>query len=150
MDTKLLRTSIACAMLALGLTQLAGGQAAPDPAAPKEGATKAAPAPVAAKATIGVTIAETQLVATGYRASKLLHQDVYNDKGEKIGKVDDLVLSTDGNLSTAIVNVGGFLGMGKHLVAIPVRQFEHIAPKAVLPKASKDELKALPKFEYTA
>ncbi|MDM0077016.1 PRC-barrel domain-containing protein [Variovorax sp. J2P1-59] len=150
MDTKLLRTSIVCAMLGLGLTQLAGGQAAPDPAAPKEAVIKAAPAPVAAKATIGVTIAETQLVATGYRASKLLHQDVYNEKGEKIGKVDDLVVSTDGNLSTAIVNVGGFLGMGKHLVAIPVRQFTHIAPKAVLPKASKDELKALPKFEYTA
>ena len=150
MDTKLLRTSIACAMLSLGLTQLAGGQAAPDSAAPKAEATKAAPAPVAAKATIGVTIAETQLVATGYRASKLLHQDVYNERGEKIGKVDDLVVSTDGQLSTAIVNVGGFLGVGKHLVAIPVRQFTHIAPKAVLPKASKDELKALPKFEYTA
>ena len=45
MDTKLLRTSIACAMLGLGLTQLAGGQAAPDPAAPKEAATRAAPAP---------------------------------------------------------------------------------------------------------
>jgi sporulation protein YlmC with PRC-barrel domain len=137
-------------MLGLGLTQLAGGQAAPDPAVPKEEAAKAAPAPVAAKATIGVTIAETQLVATGYRASKLLHQDVYNDKGEKIGKVDDLVISTDGTLSSAVVNVGGFLGVGKHLVAIPVRQFAHIAPKAVLPKASKEELKALPKFEYTA
>ena len=150
MDRKLLRTSIACAMLGLGLTQIAGGQAAPGPAAPNEAASKAAPPPVAGKATIGVTVAETQLVATGYRASRLLHQDVYNDKGEKVGKVDDLVISTDGKLSTAIVNVGGFLGVGKHLVAIPVREFAHIAPKAVLPKASKDELKALPKFEYTA
>jgi sporulation protein YlmC with PRC-barrel domain len=150
MDTKLLRTRVACAMLGFGLTQIAGGQTAPAPAAPKEAPTKAAPAPVAAKATIGVTIAETQLVATGYRASKLLQQDVYNDMGEKVGTVDDLVISTDGNLSTAIVNVGGFLGIGKHLVAIPVRQFTHIAPKAVLPKASKSELKALPKFEYTA
>ncbi|SFN22347.1 PRC-barrel domain-containing protein [Variovorax sp. OV329] len=149
MDRKLLRTSIACAMLGLGLTQIAGGQAAPEPA-PNEAASKAAPPPVAGKATIGVTVAETQLVATGYRASRLLHQDVYNDKGEKVGKVDDLVISTDGKLSTAIVNVGGFLGVGKHLVAIPVREFAHIAPKAVLPKASKDELKALPKFEYTA
>lgn len=150
MDTTLLRTRIACALLALCLTPLAVGQTAPEAAAPKAGAVKAAPVPVAAKATIGVTIAETQLVTTGYRASKLLDQDVYNEKGEKIGKVDDLVISTDGNVSTAIVNVGGFLGLGKHLVAIPVRQFEHIAPKAVLPKASKDELKALPKFEYTA
>jgi hypothetical protein len=48
------------------------------------------------------------------------------------------------------VNVGGFLGIGKHLVAIPVRQFTHIAPKAVLPNATKEALKALPKFEYAA
>jgi len=128
---------IACTVLGLILTDVAQGQAA-----------SATVEPVAGRATLGVTVAETQLIATGYRASKLLHQDVYNDKGEKIGKVDDLVLSTDGTLSTAVVNVGGFLGMGKHLVAIPVRQFAHIAPKAVLPNASKEQLKALPKFEY--
>ena len=129
--------SIACATLALLAADLARGQAASAPAVP-----------VAAKAVIGVTVAETQLLATGYRATKLLKQDVYNDKGEKIGTVDDLVLSPDGTLSTAIVNVGGFLGLGKHLVAIPVKQFAHVAPKAVLPKASKAELKALPKFDY--
>jgi sporulation protein YlmC with PRC-barrel domain len=130
---------------------LARGQAASAPPAPAKRASAAAPAlalPVAAKAVIGVMVAETQLIATGYRATKLLKQDVYNDKGEKIGTVDDLVVSPDGTLSTAIVNVGGFLGLGKHLVAIPVKQFTHIASKAVLPKASKVELKALPKFEY--
>ena len=146
-----LHTRIACAALALCAADLARGQAASAPAASAKGASAAAsgPAvPVAARAVIGVTIAETQLLATGYRASKLLHQDVYNDKGEKIGKVDDLVLSPDGTLSTAVVNVGGFLGLGKHLVAIPVRQFAHVAPKAVLPNASKDQLRSLPKFEY--
>lgn len=138
MNSKIaLHASIACASVALLATGLARGQAASAPVVP-----------VAAKAVIGVTVAETQLLATGYRATKLLKQDVYNDKGEKIGTVDDLVLSADGTLSTAIVNVGGFLGIGKHLVAIPVKQFAHIAPKAVLPKASKAELKALPKFEY--
>lgn len=138
MNPKLvIHARIACASLALLAADLARGQAASEPAAP-----------VAAKAVIGVTVAETQLLATGYRATKLLKQDVFNDKGEKIGAVDDLVLSTDGTLSTVIVNVGGFLGVGKHLVAIPVKQFERVAPKAVLPKASKAELKALPKFEY--
>ena len=116
-------------------------------------AASAAPAPrppIAGRAVLGVTIAETELIATGYRASKLLHQDVYNDKNEKIGKVDDLIVSTDGTLSVAVVNVGGFLGIAKRLVAVPVRQFAHIAPKAVLPNASKDQLKALPPFEYIA
>jgi len=109
-----------------------------------------APPPIAGRAILGVTVAETALVATGYRASKLLHQDVYNDKNEKIGKVDDLIASTDGTLSIAVINVGGFLGLAKRLVAVPVRQFAHIGPKAVLPNATKDQLKALPPFEYVA
>jgi hypothetical protein len=43
-------------------------------------------APVAGKATIGITVAEAELIATGWRASKLLGASVQNDKGEKIGR----------------------------------------------------------------
>jgi sporulation protein YlmC with PRC-barrel domain len=140
MNSKL-RKGIACALFGLAVADLAHGQAASAPEAPA--------APIAGRTVLGVTVAETGLIATGHRVSKLLHVDVYNDKGDKIGKVDDLVVSTDGTLSTAVVNVGGFLGVGKHLVAIPVRQFTQIAPRAVLPNASKEQLKGLPKFEYT-
>jgi sporulation protein YlmC with PRC-barrel domain len=132
------------ALLALGVADAAFGQAS----APASGAS--APRPVAGRMVLGITVAETELVATGYRASKLLHTDVYNDKNEKIGKVDDLIISTDGTLSIAVLNVGGFLGLAKHLVVVPVRNFKQFAPKAILPNASKDQLKALPAFEYTA
>lgn len=106
------------------------------------------PAPVAGQAILGVTVAEQRLIATGFRATKLLKREVYNDRGEKIGKIDDLVIAPDGTLSIAVINVGGFLGLGDHRVAVPVRQFTHLSPKAILPNASKDQLKALPKFEY--
>jgi sporulation protein YlmC with PRC-barrel domain len=140
----LLGACIACALGGLYAADTAYGQANPAPAA----SAPAVRVPVAGRAVLGVTIEERQLLATGFRASKLLKQDVYNEKGEKIGKVDDLVVAPDGTLSMAVVNVSGFLGVPKHLVAIPVRQFTHIAPKAVLPNASKEALKALPKFEY--
>jgi hypothetical protein len=42
----------------------------------------------------------------------------------------------------------GFLGVGAHDVAIPVSAFKPQAGKIVLPGATKDALKATPKFEY--
>jgi sporulation protein YlmC with PRC-barrel domain len=105
-------------------------------------------APIAGKATLGVTVTEAQLVATGWRASKMIHTDVYNEKNEKIGRVDDLIVAPNGSLSAAIIDVGGFLGMAAHRVAIPIQQFKQMAPKAILVGANKDALKKLPEFEY--
>ena len=142
MNKNLQRRGLVGALLAIGVADQTFGQAS----APAPGASSR---PVAGRMVLGVTVAETELVATGYRASKLLHKEVYNDKNEGIGKIDDLVISTDGTLSIAVLNVGGFLGMAKHLVVVPVRNFKQMAPKAILPNASKDQLKPLPAFEYT-
>jgi sporulation protein YlmC with PRC-barrel domain len=98
---------------------------------------------------LGITIEQKAIIAPGYRASKLVKADVYNDKGEKIGKIGDLVVAPDGTLSVAVVDVSGFLGMKKHHVAIPVKQFSEVSPKrVVLPGATKDALKQLPEFTY--
>ena len=107
-------------------------------------------APVAGIVPLGVAVVETETVATGWRASKLMHADVYNDSNQKIGKIDDFIVSPDGKLSVAVVDVGGFLGLGAHRVAIPVEQFGKVAPKVVLKGATKEALKALPEFKYAA
>ena len=104
--------------------------------------------PVAGSVVLGVTIEESKAVALGYRASKLLGATVYNDKNEKIGKVGDLIVKPDDKLSFAIIDVGGFLGLGRHHVAIPVSQFTSIKPKIVLPGATKETLKQLPQFQF--
>ena len=75
-------------------------------------------------------------------------QTVYNDKNEKVGKVDDIIIAPDKAVSYAIVGAGGFLGVGKHDVAIPVNQFKAMDGKLVLAGASKGALKAMPEFEY--
>ncbi|MGZ5064091.1 MAG: PRC-barrel domain-containing protein [Usitatibacter sp.] len=103
-------------------------------------------APVAGVIPLGVTRIEADLVAPGLRATKLLKQKVYNEQNQKIGEIDDLVVAPDGTLSVAVVEVGGFLGIGKHHVAIPLKQFTTIHPKVVLPGASKEALKKLPEF----
>ena len=107
-------------------------------------------AAVAGLVPLGVAVVETEAVATGWRASKLMHADVYNDSNQKIGKIDDFIVSPDGKLSVAVVDVGGFLGLAAHRVAIPVEQFGKVAPKIVLKGATKEALKALPEFKYAA
>ena len=104
--------------------------------------------PVAGRVTLGVSATEVEAVALGYRASKLIGANVYNEQDEKIGKVGDFIVTPDGRLSLAIIDVGGFLGIRKHSVAIPVQQFTRVKPKIVLPGATKEALKQLPEFEF--
>jgi sporulation protein YlmC with PRC-barrel domain len=106
------------------------------------------PPPVAGSQVVGISVAETQAIALGYRASKLIGAAVYNDEDKKVGKIGDLIVKPDGTLSFAIVDVGGFLGMGRHHVAIPVNQFSSVKPKIVLPGATKEALKELPEFRF--
>jgi len=94
------------------------------------------------------TTAETGLILYGWRASKLTGQDVYNDANEKIGNIDDFILAKDGTLTFVIVNVGGFLGYGEHKVAVLLQRFSKIAPKPILPGATKEKLRELPRFDY--
>jgi hypothetical protein len=140
MNHKVIAFVLASALPGLALVGEVAAQ--PNPSPP--------PAPVAGKATLGVTVAETELVATGWRVSRLLNTDVRNDHGDKIGKIDDMIVTADGTLSVAVLEVGGFLGMGAHRVAIPVRQLvlSSTDPKVTLPGATKDALKGLPQFTY--
>jgi sporulation protein YlmC with PRC-barrel domain len=111
--------------------------------------SRAIQAQVAGQATVGVTVEELRLVVLGWSAKhKLLGHDVYNDKNEKLGKVDDIIVSPKRTVSHAIIGVGGFLGLGKKDVAIPMDQMHFEGDKLVLPGASKDVVKAMPAFQY--
>jgi sporulation protein YlmC with PRC-barrel domain len=88
-------------------------------------------------------------LASGYRASKLSGADVYNRNKDSIGTLDDLIVSPSGDRGTyAILSVGGFLGMGKHLVAVPFNDLQIENRRVVLPEATKKSLEALPEFRY--
>jgi hypothetical protein len=74
----------------------------------------------------------------------ILGQDVYNEKDERVGSVEDIIVTPDKAISYGIINAGGFLGLTKHNVAIPVSQFKLVDKKLVLPGATKEVLKARP------
>jgi len=106
-------------------------------------------AQVAGSTLLGVTVGELRDVTPGWSAKRqILGQPVYNNMDERIGAVEDIIVTTDKSVSYAIINAGGFLAVAKHNVAIPVSQFRLSGEKLVLPGATKDALKATPAFEY--
>ena len=106
-------------------------------------------AQVAGSTPLGVSVAELQEVVRGWSVKRtVLGQTVYNDKNESVGSVDDIIITPDKAVSYAIIGTGGFLGLAKHDVAIPVSQFKLVDKKLVLPGATKEALKAIPEFQY--
>jgi hypothetical protein len=110
----------------------------------------ASPRPVLSQA-VELVIVDVKSVAKGYRTSKLTGRDVVNDQDQEIGTIDDFIVDKD-KVMFAILEVGGFLGVGGHLVAVPFTslKLDDMGRKIVLPGASKDKLEKLPVFEYAA
>jgi len=101
--------------------------------------------------TLGVSIVESTQVALGWSVKKsILGKVVYTDTGKKIGKVEDLIITKDRQVSYVIIGAGGFVGIGTHNVAIPVAQIEYQGDKLIMPGATRDLVKALPRFDYAS
>lgn len=105
--------------------------------------------PVAGAQPVGVSVDETMVVAKGWSAKKsILGKQIYNDKGEKIGAVEDIIVAPDKTTSFAIIGTGGFVGLDRHDVAVPFSQINLTGSHLVLPNATKEALKAAPAFQY--
>lgn len=112
-------------------------------------ATPQAFAQVAGHAALGVSVTELDAVIKGVSVKKqVLGKPVYNEAKEKVGNVQDLIVTPENAVSFAIVGAGGFVSLGRHDVAIPVNQFQYDQGRIVLPGATKDAIKALPEFKY--
>jgi sporulation protein YlmC with PRC-barrel domain len=109
--------------------------------------------PALPQAGVALVQVDLSVVGQGYRMSKLLGSGVVNDKSEKIGTLDDVISDKDKKqLNFAILQVGGFLGLGGRLVAVPYENLviDDKGQKITLPGASKDALKKLSEFHYTS
>jgi sporulation protein YlmC with PRC-barrel domain len=129
-----LRAAVMAAALtsASAFAQTAVPPASPAPAAPPAAAT---PAPHVTEQTAGQWL-----------ASKLPGVDVYNAGNEKIGDISELIMDRDGKISAVVVSVGGFLGMGKHDVAVPYAEVKWMdaAPARVGTNAAPTPTGAMP------
>jgi hypothetical protein len=91
--------------------------------------------------TVDARIVESTQIAMGWSVKKtLLGKTIYNDAGIKVGNVEDLIISPDKKVTYVIVGAGGFVGIGRHDVAIPITQIQDQSGKLVMPGATKDRI----------
>jgi sporulation protein YlmC with PRC-barrel domain len=107
--------------------------------------------PALPQAGVALVKVDLSVVAKGYRMSKLIGSTVINDKNEKIGTMDD-VIADKKQINFAVLQVGGFLGLGGRLVVVPYDSLviDETGQKITLPGATKDELKKLSEYNYPA
>jgi hypothetical protein len=98
---------------------------------------------------VELLVVDVHAVAEGYRASKLIGSDVVNDQNEKIGTIEDIIIGRD-RVLFAVLQVGGFLHIGGHMVAVPYQSLvlDETGSKIKLPGATQEALKKLPEFKY--
>ena len=61
-----------------------------------------------------------------WRASKLIGVNVYNSQNEKIGDINEVLLTSSGNVAGVVLGVGGFLGMGEHDILVKLDQLKFV------------------------
>jgi sporulation protein YlmC with PRC-barrel domain len=115
--------------------------------AQRAGAASAPSGVVATTNNPNLAVATVKL-ENGTRASKIIGVAVVLDSGEKVGSIDDLVMTEGDKVTVAVVTMGGVLGVGGKLVAIPYSQLKLDADRVLIPGLTKDALTAMPSFVY--
>ena len=106
-------------------------------------------AQVAGTQTLGISMEVSQAILSGWSVRKsILDKPVFNEAGDRVGVVHDIIVAPDRSVSFAIVAAHQFLGVSHHDVAIPVEQLDFVNGKLVLAGATKDAIKAMPAFQY--
>lgn len=92
----------------------------------------------------------TREIAPTSRASRIIGAKVYNERGETIGEVEELLIRNEAAAPMAVISVGGFLGIGARLVAVPLSEMRYVEAdrRWMLNGASRESLEARPGVTY--
>ena len=86
-----------------------------------------------------------------YGASEIVGTQIKDPQGEVVGKIDDLVFDDEGRISFAILGYGGFLGIGQHLVAVPITSLSYVEePRHFAFNTTKEDIQSTPLFTKKA
>ena len=134
------------------ITLFAAAMLASGPAMLTSAFAQTADAPAAPAAVVGLPDGYVYVESTKITGDELKGIHLYDLAGDKIAKVEDIVIGPDAKVAGVLVDVGGFLGLGAHKVELKPDQLQVYKDaegkdmRAYTP-LTKDELKALPEYK---
>jgi len=93
----------------------------------------------------------TSVPANSLTLTNFHKQNVYDPANNKIGDVDDVLVTPEGQITGLVIGVGGFLGIGEKHVIVPFTAVKGSMKDnkwQLVMNSSKDELKTAPGFKY--
>ncbi len=115
---------------------------------PSTTGTAASPmAPVASR-TSSTANSDYMTASQDVRASKVIGASVYNDRDEKIGTINELLMDPNHDVKQAVLSVGGFLGVDSKLVAVNIDSLQMRPDRIVMTGATKDGLTKMPTYSF--
>jgi sporulation protein YlmC with PRC-barrel domain len=80
-------------------------------------------------------------------ADEIVGKTVVNQEGEEIGEIDDVVVDTSSDMQLAVIDVGGFLGIGEKSVAVSFDQLQLSDDGRVRSDLTRETLEAQPEYD---
>jgi len=98
----------------------------------------------------GIATFVTQQPTNEWSTRVFLGETVQNTAGETLGKIHDFVFDRSGHISTVVIAVGGFLGMGEKEVAVPFNALNvrtgSDSKRLIVVSLSAEAIKQAPQF----
>ncbi len=118
------------------------------------GPATTAPTP-AAPGAAAVTTAAGSLLTARPRISQIIGSNIYNERDDRIGEVEDVIFAMPGSNAQgpiAVLQIGGFLGLGGRLVAVPMNDLRWNSERSriEMPGATKEALQSRAPFEFSS
>jgi hypothetical protein len=112
--------------------------------APETPASNGPPPPAPADALVDARVGEV-----GTSLGSILGRDVTNPKGEDLGRVVDVLADSQGRVRAAIIDFGGFLGVGTRRIAVdwPLLRFDlNSGDKPLILAVDRQKLQSAPEY----
>lgn len=141
-----LRMIIMAGAIVAALTEPAAAQTGAVPATEKAAAPKAVTDPSKDnKGQPSVNQGTPAVVVDDNQVENLLGRDVKSASGEKLGQITDVIVDKTGDVRAAVIDFGGFLGVGSRKVAVAWGALK-FSPGSIVVDMTRDELRVTPEY----